>query len=637
MRTKVISGFLSSLFAMILLLSFIPMKAQCSGYTVDEVQSLIDGIIAYKLDETGSGSVQDWINGDLTDGAGAYSEWYIASLSQYGDYDLSSYEAALRDYLSSNNVPSATSREKYSLSLAAAGSTDPYMADIIDTSVGQQGIMSWIYGLHVLNNGYTGSKYNTSGVIDTLLSLQYSDGGWAIFGANGDIDVTAMTISSLAPYYTQRSDVHSAVDRGLAFLSQRQQSDGGYISFGTPNTESTAQVLLALSSLGIDCETDERFIKDGNSLIDGMMQYHLDNGSFSHTNDGASNESATVQALYSLIAYKRMCNGRGPFWVFDSRQPVKRDSGGSTGSGSGNAVKPSVPGTATDVHSDNGTSSDNGAALTDNRTTSPAAPACVTTTTSVSGTGAVSVTTTLLSSKTTGKLTTLSVTTSGSSTAELTSSSRAAESGEKGGIAKKNGYKVKAVIIILTAAGVLCIVVFAAGKRNYKNFIAVAAAAGIAITVVMMTNIQSKDDYYNGEKVHKDDAIGTVTMTIRCDTIAGKSDSEFVPDDGVILDVTEFDLAEGETVFDILTEAARTYCIQVENKGSAGSAHGMVYISGINYIYEMDYGDLSGWVYHVNGITPSKNCGDYVLEDGDRIEWLYTCELGHDLDEVYEE
>ena len=55
------------------------------------------------------------------------------------------------------------------------------------------------------------------------------------------------------------------------------------------------------------------------------------------------------------------------------------------------------------------------------------------------------------------------------------------------------------------------------------------------------------------------------------------------------------------------------------------------YIAGINYIYEMDFGDLSGWVYHVNGITPSRGCGEYVLEPGDRIEWLYTCELGNDL------
>ena len=57
----------------------------------------------------------------------------------------------------------------------------------------------------------------------------------------------------------------------------------------------------------------------------------------------------------------------------------------------------------------------------------------------------------------------------------------------------------------------------------------------------------------------------------------------------------------------------------------------MVYISGINYLYEFDFGDLSGWVYHVNGVSPSVGCGEYKLSDGDRIEWLYTCNLGNDL------
>ena len=127
-----------------------------------------------------------------------------------------------------------------------------------------------------------------------------------------------------------------------------------------------------------------------------------------------------------------------------------------------------------------------------------------------------------------------------------------------------------------------------------------------------------------------------MTLEIRCDTIVGKSDSEYIPENGTILETTDFEIEDGDTVFDILTEAAQTYGIQMENKGSTGSAHGMVYIAGINYIYEFDFGDLSGWVYHVNGITPSRNCGEYVLSDGDEIQWLYTCELGRDLDEVYE-
>ena len=112
-------------------------------------------------------------------------------------------------------------------------------------------------------------------------------------------------------------------------------------------------------------------------------------------------------------------------------------------------------------------------------------------------------------------------------------------------------------------------------------------------------------------------------MTIRCDTIVGKDSSPYIPADGIILDTTEFDIESGETVYDILTEAARTNNIQLQVNGD--------YIAGIAYLYGYDYGDLSGWIYHVNGDTPFVMCSDYKLSDGDVIEWLYTCELGNDL------
>ena len=199
---------------------------------------------------------------------------------------------------------------------------------------------------------------------------------------------------------------------------------------------------------------------------------------------------------------------------------------------------------------------------------------------------------------------------------------------------KHSNYKPTVILIIAIAAAVIALIFFIIGKRNYKNFIFLAIVAGAAIVIVLVTDISSPEEYYSGVKKHKENAVGTVTLEINCGTIAGRA--EHIPEDGVILAPTAFDIEAGDTVFDILTEAAQTYGIQVENTGSAGGAHGMVYIAGINYIYEFDFGDLSGWVYHVNGITPSRNCGEYVLSDGDKIEWLYTCELGHDLDEVYE-
>ncbi|MCR5111065.1 MAG: DUF4430 domain-containing protein [Ruminococcus sp.] len=627
MRNKAFKGIVSCLAAAVTFVSVLPFEVNSQEYTVGEVQSLIDGIIDYKINSVGAGSVQDWLNGDIADNAGTLSEWYAISLSQDGYSDLSAYESALSAYLSEHNEPSPTSREKYALALSAAGSRNSYISDILDTSVGEQGIMSYIYGLHVLNNGYTCSRYTADDVVSQLLSMQYSDGGWAIFGDYGDIDVTAMTITALAPYYNSNGSVHDAVERGVDFLSQRQQDNGGYQSFGTPNPESAAQVLVAVSAVGIDCVHDGRFIKNDNNLIDGIVEYRLGDGSFCHTQGGETNETATVQALYSFIAYKRMCEGKTSLLLLDNRQ----------------SAEPSVQEENVSVsvqHDENvqGGDDKNSGSTTNERTENIVASTVTTDKKAAISTSAVSTLTTM--AKTTTKKICSAVTTENSTSVSAVSTSSAVTSAVSAveDIPQKSGNsKAKAIIIIVGSAAVLSLILLIIGKRSYKNFLFIILAAGAASAVVIFTDIRSADEYYNGSSAVKENAIGTVTLEIRCDTIVGKSDDEHIPDDGTILAVTDFDIEEGDTVFDVLTDAAQTYGIQMENKGSAGSTHGMVYISGINYIYEYDFGDLSGWVYHVNGITPSRNCGEYVLSDGDQIQWLYTCELGHDLNEVYED
>ncbi len=599
MRNKAHISFLCIVMTLFLSLGCVPMEAQCSEHTAEEVADLIGGIVDYKLSQCGAGSIEEWLGGSIAEGAGTTSDWYALALSQYGYSDLSAYERALTEYLSGNNVLSATSREKYAIGLAAAGSRNSYVTDILDSSIGEQGMMSWIYGLHVLNNGYTCSKFTSDSVVDTILSLQYPDGGWALFGEYGDIDVTAMTVQALAPH-TGRGDVSGAVDRALDFLSAKQKDNGGYESFGTPNPESTSQVLTAVSALGIDCRYDERFIKDGHDLIDGIAEYRLPDGSFCHTHGGGTNETATVQAFYSFIAFERMTEGKSPLLVLDNRV-LPHDTEKHTGN-----VQPDVRQTTT-------------APQTEGRTVSSTHTGTVTT-------SAKTTSTTSLSTSASSAAQTSAVTVTGTTaltTEKLSPSNRT-----------KGSAKPAVIIVIIGSAAVISLIIFILDKRSPKNFLFIAVIAGAAVIVVLLTDIRSADEYYSGGKKDKDSVAGTVTMEIRCDTIAGKA--EHIPADGVILPPTAFDFEAGETVFDILTEAAQTYGIQVENRGSAGGAHGMVYIAGINYIYEYDFGDLSGWVYHVNSITPSRGCGEYELSDGDRVEWLYTCEVGHDLDEVYE-
>lgn len=599
MRNKAHISFLCIVMTLFLSLGCVPMEAQCSEHTAEEVADLIGGIVDYKLSQCGAGSIEEWLGGSIAEGAGTTSDWYALALSQYGYSDLSAYERALTEYLSGNNVLSATSREKYALGLAAAGSRNSYVTDILDSSIGEQGMMSWIYGLHVLNNGYTCTKFTSDSVVDTILSLQYPDGGWALFGEYGDIDVTAMTVQALAPH-TGRDDVSGAVDRALDFLSAKQKDNGGYESFGTPNPESTSQVLTAVSALGIDCRYDDRFIKDGHDLIDGIVEYRLPDGSFCHTHSGGTNETATVQAFYSFIAFERMTEGRSPLLVLDNRV-LPHDTEEHTADS-----QPEVRQTTTAPQTE-------GRTVSSARTGTVTASAKTTSTTSLSTSASASAKTSAVTVTGTTALT----------TEKLSPSNRT-----------NGSAKPAVIIVIIGSAAVISLIIFILGKRSPKNFLFIALVAGAAVIVVLLTDIHSADEYYSGGKKDKDCVAGTVTMEIRCDTIAGKA--EHIPADGVILPPTAFDFEAGETVFDILTEAAQTYGIQLENRGSAGGAHGMVYIAGINYIYEYDFGDLSGWVYHVNGITPSRGCGEYELSDGDRIEWLYTCEIGHDLDEVYE-
>jgi len=127
----------------------------------------------------------------------------------------------------------------------------------------------------------------------------------------------------------------------------------------------------------------------------------------------------------------------------------------------------------------------------------------------------------------------------------------------------------------------------------------------------------------------------TCTLSIRCDTILNNPDlldpekAELVPGDGVILSATQVIFYEGESVFDVLQRTCREQGIHLEfvNVPLYNSA----YIEGIHNLYEFDCGDISGWMYRVNGWFPNYGCSRYVLQDGDVVEWLYTCDLGDDI------
>lgn len=123
----------------------------------------------------------------------------------------------------------------------------------------------------------------------------------------------------------------------------------------------------------------------------------------------------------------------------------------------------------------------------------------------------------------------------------------------------------------------------------------------------------------------------TCTLSVRCDTAVGKKSGKesVIPTDGVILPEQTVVFHEGESVFNVLLREMKRNKIHLEFVNTP--VYNSAYIEGIGNLYEFDCGELSGWMYRVNGWFPNYGCSRYQVKDGDRIEWVYTCDLGKDV------
>ena len=127
----------------------------------------------------------------------------------------------------------------------------------------------------------------------------------------------------------------------------------------------------------------------------------------------------------------------------------------------------------------------------------------------------------------------------------------------------------------------------------------------------------------------------TCTLSVRCDTILknpallDEEKADIVPGDGVIFPQKSVIFYEGENVFDLLLREMKQNKIHMEFVNTP--IYNSAYIEGIANLYEFDCGELSGWMYKVNDWFPNYGCSRYELKDGDKVEWVYTCDLGKDV------
>ena len=189
------------------------------------------------------------------------------------------------------------------------------LAGLSDLSyVTRQGLNGAVYALLALDcGGYDvpeGGTATREALINAILDKALPAGGWAYSGTEADPDMTAVAIQALAPYYGSNESVKSAVDKALEVLSAMQTENGGFISSGSENSESSAQVVIALTALGIDPEKDARFVKNGKSALDALCSYAVDGGGFKHiAADAAPDAVATQQGYCALVAYQHLKNG----------------------------------------------------------------------------------------------------------------------------------------------------------------------------------------------------------------------------------------------------------------------------------------------------------------------------------------
>lgn len=274
------------------------------------------------------------------------SEWYILGLARSGRKVFDDYYKAIEKYVSENidengrlDEKRATDNAKLVLVLSALDKdvTDVGGHDLLKALsdmdyVTQQGLSGAIYALLAFDcRGYdvpsadkNVEQTSREGLVKYILDKQLKDGGWAYSGDKAEPDMTAMALQALAAHYKTDAKVKEAADKAVTCLSKLQNTTGGYDSYGSVNSESAAQVITALTALGIDPDNDARFVKNGASVLDSLCGFYVDGGGFRHVSDGKLDPTATAQGYYALAAYYRFAGSQTALYDMTDLDTVEK-------------------------------------------------------------------------------------------------------------------------------------------------------------------------------------------------------------------------------------------------------------------------------------------------------------------------
>ena len=333
---------LKRFFAVMLLLAFmIPQSVSAAGNTEELSLMIQETAASMKLSYNAKGKTilsdaaifppgdpgSDWVA--MTFAFAGMEEAYDDYLNQLEKYVVEKYKK--QGYL--ENIK-ATEYHRIALTMYALGGNPEnikYGNESIHLindgtfgfhsgSPGMQGTNGLIYALLAADAKHSKEPENTANsrqsFVDGILACQDENGAFALDqGFEGDIDITAMALQALAPY-SQQETVNTAIESALIWISEQLTDDCMLISYGSESAESLAQTILALCALGIDPEEDERFIRNGRTLLDGLNSFRTEGGLYYHSkSDAEYSMLSTYQSLLALEAVERFRTDGS--WILD--------------------------------------------------------------------------------------------------------------------------------------------------------------------------------------------------------------------------------------------------------------------------------------------------------------------------------
>lgn len=339
----------------------VPAQADSEKYQTDEIKSIQDGIVSWEKDQMKIDG-KNLLDGVVLESAGTPAgDWLAFTMSRMEQPDnQSGYLEALQkqiETLYQDDITKTVEEQHINptdfyrtiLTVNACGGDalafgmdkDKKEINLVEDGIfdcvfenqdpGTQGANGYIWALLALDSkDYEEPEdavWNREKLVDAILEKEQEDGGFSLStDGDSDVDITAMALTALAPYQEEEK-VSTAIENGFSWLSSQQQADGAMPSMGVENVESTDWTLIAVCSNGIDPLEDARFLKEENSLLDGILQFRKEDGGMAHSlveKEDDSDVMAGYQTLYALESYKRYQQGENT--LFDLTDVQKADN-----------------------------------------------------------------------------------------------------------------------------------------------------------------------------------------------------------------------------------------------------------------------------------------------------------------------